>query len=116
MWFRMQRQAIEKGASGSDETETSIDNEETTVVKSMPVEPGDFQRVRLLLQYEISAQTDERDLNRTTAIFWACCRCGTGWQPAGLATCLVDHCLHSQCTSCTMYEDYDPDIKTEPKV
>ncbi|KID65919.1 hypothetical protein MAN_05578, partial [Metarhizium hybridum] len=58
MWFRMQKQAVkacglasttEEGDGASSET---LVGGEATAVTSIPVEPGDFQRVRLLRQYE----------------------------------------------------------------
>ncbi|KAK8929294.1 hypothetical protein VCV18_001956 [Metarhizium anisopliae] len=59
MWFRMQKQVVkasglasttEQGDGASSET---LAEGETTAVTSIPVEPGDFQRVRLLRQYEV---------------------------------------------------------------
>src|SRR5690349_16949440 len=59
MWFRMQKQVVkacglasttEEGDGASSET---LAGGEVTAVTSIPVEPGDFQRVRLLRQYEV---------------------------------------------------------------
>lgn len=65
MWFRMQKQVIE--VSDSDSThEGDVSPDESpidqgmTVVTSIPVEPGDFQRVRLLHQYE---QSDAQEID-----------------------------------------------------
>lgn len=67
MWFRMQKQVVDASdllSSGSDDDESSDETlvgKEATVVTSIPVEPGDFQRVRLLRPYEAFSQSDASD-------------------------------------------------------
>jgi len=64
----MQKQVIEVADSDStihkgDAGPESPIGQGTTIVSSIPVEPGDFQRVRLLLQYGLPLKSDAQEID-----------------------------------------------------
>ena len=69
MWFRVQKQVIKTphmdptSRGGDNRPDETPVRQETTAVASMPVTPGDFQRVRLLSHYELPMPADARDFD-----------------------------------------------------
>lgn len=77
MWFRIQKQFLDfdciiQGVANLDGSPF----QGSTVVPTIPVEPGDFQRVRLLYQelnkkpYWVGKEIGERTLRRVKQILW----------------------------------------------